>query len=193
VIHPVHGEVEVGGWDSKFIRQNPPPELLEEWIEKEARFNLMLAGSLPQVVMHEPEIKGKRGEFTIEIEVENEGFIPTALKQAQLVKMVRPDRITLEFPEGMLPQRSQRRGRFGGRSMEGARREQPQGQKEKPKVEILEPTGGRPYIEISRIPGNKKMKVKFKVRLNGIERTECTVKYTSTRGGVVSKDIVIGK
>jgi hypothetical protein len=193
VIHPVHGEVEVGGWDSKFIRQNPPPELLEEWIEKEARFNLMLAGSLPQVVMHEPEIKGKRGEFTIEIEVENEGFIPTALKQAQLVKMVRPDRITLEFPEGMLPQRSQRRGRFGGRSMEGARREQPQEQKEKPKVEILEPTGGRPYIEISRIPGNKKMKVKFKVRLNGIERTECTVKYTSTRGGVVSKDIVIGK
>jgi hypothetical protein len=193
VIHPVHGEVEVGGWDSKFIRQNPPPELLEEWVEKEARFNLMLAGSLPRVVMHEPEIKGKRGEFTIEIEVENEGFIPTALKQAQLVKMVRPDRITLEFPEGMLPQRSQRRGRFGGRPMEGAGREQPQGQKEKSKVEILEPKGSRPYIEIGRIPGNGKMKVKFKVRLNGIESTKCTVKYTSTRGGVVSKDIVIGK
>ena len=48
VNHPKYGEVEVGGWDGKFYRQNPPPELLEEWAIKEARFNLMLAGSLPQ-------------------------------------------------------------------------------------------------------------------------------------------------
>lgn len=192
VIHPQYGEVEVGGWDGKFFRQNPPPELLELWIEKEARFNLMLAGSLPMVVMNDPVVKGKTGEFTIEIEVENKGFLPTALKQAQLVKIVRPDRIELQFPEGMLPRTTEGRGRF--REMFG---ERPTGQQieqaEKPKVEVIAPEKNRPYVEIGRIPGNDKIKVTFRLRLNGIEGAPCTVKYTSTRGGVVSKDIVIGR
>lgn len=191
VIHPVYGEVEVGGWDGKFYRQNPPPELLEEWAEKEARFNLMLAGSLPQVIMHEPKIKAKDGKFFIEVEVENQGFLPTALKQALLVKMVRPDRISLEFPEGMLPEidpRARFRAMYGG----GAARTQ-QKPKEKPKVEILGPRKGRPYAEIGRIPGNDKVKTTFELRFNGIESTECTIRYTSTRGGVVSKEIVIKK
>lgn len=191
VIHPVYGEAEVGGWDSKFIRQNPPPELLEVWVEKEARFNLMLASNLPQVVMHEPKLSGSRGEFTLEVEVENKGLIPTALKQAQLVKIVMPDRISLEFPEGMLPRSSEGRERFGGMFMERERREQPE-QREKSKVEILEPEESRPYVEIGRVPGKEKIKATFKIRLNDIESTECKIKYTSTRGGVVSKDIVIG-
>ncbi|NOR16059.1 MAG: peptidase [Candidatus Aminicenantes bacterium] len=160
VNHPQYGEVEVGGWDGKFYRQNPPPELLEEWVIKEARFNLMLAGSLPCVVMSEPKITEENGEFTIEVEVENQGFLPTALRQAQLVKMVQPDRITLEFPEGI--------------------------------VKIIDPKGNRPYVEIGRIPGNDKSKVTFKLKLIDIQQTECTVKYTSTRGGVISKIIVIG-
>jgi hypothetical protein len=64
---------------------------------------------------------------------------------------------------------------------------------EKPKVQMIEPSAFRPYIEIDRIEGHAKKKVTFKLRLNGIDRTKCTVKYSSTRGGVVSKDIVIGK
>ncbi len=32
--HPEYGEVEVGGWNPKFWRQNPPPVLLEEWAVK---------------------------------------------------------------------------------------------------------------------------------------------------------------
>jgi len=35
--------------------------------------------------------------------------------------------------------------------------------------------------------------VTFKVRLNGVTGTDCTVRYASTRGGVVEKKIVIGK
>jgi len=190
--HPVYGEVEVGGWDPKFWRQNPPPELLEEWAIKEARFNLLLAGSLPQVVMQDPKVTNKEDTFTIEVEVENRGFLPTALKQAQLVKIVTPDRITLEFPEGLLPrQRDERRARFMRMYGGGERRpQQPSG--EKAKVEILEPEGNRPSIEIGRIEGNSKLKVTFKVRLNDIPGTKCTVKYSSTRGGVVSKEIVLG-
>ncbi len=192
VIHPVYGEVEVGGWDGKFFRQNPPPELLEKWIEKEARFNLMLAGSLPMVVMHDPVIQGRNGEYTIEVEVENRGFLPTALKQAQLVKIVHPDRIELEFPAGMIPSRQGERGRFEG--MYGARpvRQQSE-QTEKPKVEILAPEKNQPFVEIGRIPGNEKIKVSFKLRLNGIENTTCKIRYLSTRGGVTSKDILVGR
>jgi hypothetical protein len=192
VIHPVYGEVEVGGWDGKFFRQNPPPELLEEWAEKEARFNLMLAGSLPMVAMSDPIITEKDGEFIVEVDLENKGYLPTALKQAQLVKIVQPDRIELEFPEGMLPRRTQGRGRFRG--MYGGRpRTQEAEQTEKPKVEITAPKKNQPYVEIGRIPGNEKIKVTFKLRLNGIQSTRCTVKYSSTRGGVLSKDITIGK
>jgi hypothetical protein len=191
VIHPVYGEVEVGGWDGKFFRQNPPPELLEEWAEKEARFNLMLASSLPMVEMSDPVVKQKGGEFTIEIELENKGFLPTALKQAQLVKIVRPDRIELEFPAGMLPRRAAGRGRFGGMFGRRAASQQPE-PTEKPKVEIIGPEKNQPYVEIGRIPGNDKIKVTFKLRLNDIKSTKCTVRYTSTRGGVLSKEIVIG-
>jgi hypothetical protein len=189
-MHPVYGEVEVGGWDGKFYRQNPPPELLEEWAIKEARFNLMLAASLPQVVMAEPKISQKDGEYTIEVEVENRGYLPTALKQAQLVKMVMPDQITLEFPEGMLPRRMER-GRFGGMYGPGGG-QQPDEPQEKAKVEIIEPRGNRPYVEIGRVPGNDKARATFKLKFNGITGTECTVKYSSTRGGVVSRKIRIG-
>jgi hypothetical protein len=184
--------VEVGGWDSKFYRQNPPPEFLEEWAEKEARFNLMLAGSLPMVEMHDPVIKSKDGEVSLEIELENTGFLPTALKQAQLVKIVRPDRLELEFPAGMLPRRAEGRGRFRGMYRGRPESQQPE-QTGKPKIEIIAPEKNQPYAEIGRIPGNSKVKVIFKLRLNDIESTKCTIRYSSTRGGVLSKDIVIGK
>jgi hypothetical protein len=192
VIHPVYGEVEVGGWDGKFFRQNPPPELLETWIEKEARFNLMLAGSLPMVVMHDPVVRERNGEYTIEVEVENKGFLPTALKQAQLVKVVQQDRIELEFPAGMIPSRRGDRRRFEGMYGSSSSRRQPE-QAEKPKVEILAPEKDQPFVEIGRIPGNEKIKVSFRLRLNDIENTTCKIRYVSTRGGVRSKDILIGK
>ncbi len=72
------------------------------------------------------------------------------------------------------------------------RGQQSQELQEEAKVEIIEPRGGRPYVEIGRIPGNDKVKVTFKLKFNGITGTECTVKYTSTRGGVVSKKTKIG-
>jgi hypothetical protein len=190
-MHPKYGEVEVGGWDPKFFRQNPPPELLEEWAVKEAKFNLMLASSLPLVKMGEPAVKKhKGGEFTVTVELENTGYLPTALKQALLVKIVQQDRVELEFPEGMLP-RPRGRGRFGGMFMRGMGEEEPE-ERETPKVEIIEPKSRRPYQDIGRIEGNSKVKVSFKVKLNGIAGTDCTVKYSSTRGGVLAKKIRIG-
>lgn len=215
VIHPEYGEVEVGGWDPKFWLVNPPPELLEEWAEKEARFNLMLAGNLPHVVIHEPNIYARENEYILEVKIENEGFLPTALRQAQLVKIVWPDTVTLEFPEGMLPafmagrgmgmgmglglsvQESRQRAeiiermllRYGQGPGEGKGQAE---QREKPKVEILEPASGRPSVTIDRLEGHQTKTVTFKMRLNEIKGTKATIRYSSTRGGVATREIFIG-
>jgi len=199
VIHPDYGEVEVGGWDPKFWNQNPPPEKLEEWAEKEARFNLMLAGSLPHVVMQEPKITSQGDEYTIEVNVQNQGFIPTALRQAQLVKIVRPDTVSLVFPAGMVSGQGRGgRGGFGGGGggRGGGRGEvgqqQPPATPSQDKVIMVEPQG-RTSITVDRLAGNETKPATFKVRLNGIAGTDCTIQYASTRGGVVEKKIYIGK
>jgi hypothetical protein len=198
-IHPDFGEVEVGGFDGKFMSQNPPPEKLEEWAEKEARFNLMLAASLPHVDMQEPKVTGQGDEFTIEVKVQNQGFIPTALRQAQLVKMVTPDSVALVFPAGIMQSGFGRGGRGGGGGGRGGGGRSggdapPQGQPAaatQNKVVMVEPQ--QPMVNIDRLAGNETKPVTFKVRLNGIPGTECTVRYSSTRGGVVDKKIYIGK
>lgn len=189
IIHPDYGEAEVGGWDPKFWSQNPPPELLETWIEKEGRFNLMLASSLPKVVMGEPKISGAGAEFTIEVAVENQGVIPTALKQAQLVRIVRPDTVSLVFPPGMMTVPAFGRGGRGGRG-EGGQAAAPANASDK--VQMVEPAG-RASVTIDRVVNGEPKTATFKIKLNGITGTDCTIRYTSTRGGVVEKKIVIGK
>ena len=104
ITHPTLGEVEVGGFNPKFWRQNPPVEILEEWAKKEAMFNLFLAQSLPQVKIVSAEIKPVRkepGAFEIVAVFTNEGFLPTALQMADRVKIVRPDAALVRLPAGV--------------------------------------------------------------------------------------------
>ncbi len=190
--HPELGEVEVGGWNPKFWSQNPPPELLEKWAEQQARFNLMLAASLPKVVMAEPKITLQGDEYTVEVEVENKGYIPTALHQAMLVKIVRPDVVALEFPRGMITPPTAPTEMAAGRGQAG-QAQQPPPQNPDDKVQVLVPENHRPTVTIDRLAGGEKKTVTFKIRLNGITGTDCTVRYTSTRGGVIEKKIFIGK
>jgi hypothetical protein len=92
--HPQLGEVEIGGFNPKFFRQNPPPEILEEWAANEAKFNLLLAKSLPQVRIVSLEarpVKKEPGSYEVVAVVTNDGFLPTALEMAKRVKIVRPD------------------------------------------------------------------------------------------------------
>jgi hypothetical protein len=101
--HPTLGEVEIGGFNPKFWRQNPPVELLEEWIKKEGMFNLLLAQSLPQVKIASAEMRPVRKEadtFELVAVFTNEGFLPTALKMAERVKIVRPDTAEVRLPAG---------------------------------------------------------------------------------------------
>jgi hypothetical protein len=60
--HPQLGEVEIGGFNPKFFRQNPPAEFLEEWARKEALFNLLLAKSLPQIKILSVDVRPTKKE-----------------------------------------------------------------------------------------------------------------------------------
>jgi hypothetical protein len=104
VKHPTLGEVEIGGFNPKFWNQNPPPELLEEWIKKEGMFNIFLAKSLPQVKIVSTKIepvKKEAGAYEIVSVVTDEGYLPTALKMADRIKIVRPDTIQISLPDGL--------------------------------------------------------------------------------------------
>jgi hypothetical protein len=101
--HPVYGDIEIGGFDPKFFNQNPPAKHLEPWIRKEAMFNMEMVKYLPELVWENIEVrkvksyKTDSADYQIKISYRNKGKLPTALKQAYLVKIVREDRIVLDF------------------------------------------------------------------------------------------------
>lgn len=98
--HPQLGDVEIGGPDPKFFRQNPPPEKLEEWAAKEAEFNIYLAKSLPRVKVVSAAIepvKKEPGIYEIRALFANQGLLPTALEMAKRVKIVKPDTAELKL------------------------------------------------------------------------------------------------
>ncbi|HUW92885.1 MAG TPA: M14 family metallopeptidase [Bacteroidales bacterium] len=101
--HPEHPDAEVGGFDPKFFSQNAPAKHLEEWASKEARFNLAMMKYLPMVEWESIDIKKGKNlksdstDFEIIVKFRNTGKLPTALRQAHLVKIVREDEVRLEF------------------------------------------------------------------------------------------------
>jgi len=102
--HPKHGEVELGGFCPKFFSQNPPAGHLEEWVVKEAKFNLLLYKSLPEGKILSVDVKPvKKEKDTYEVTAvfTNEGFLPTALEMAKRIKIVRPDSAALSLGSGL--------------------------------------------------------------------------------------------
>jgi len=101
--HPVYGDIEIGGFNPKFFQQNPPARHLEPWVRKEALFNLEMVKHLPELVWENIEVKKLKSyksdstDYQMKVSFRNAGKLPTALKQAHLVKIVREDRVTLEF------------------------------------------------------------------------------------------------
>lgn len=109
--HPVYDSVEVGGFDPKFFSQNAPAAHLEEWASKQAYFNLEMTKHLPLIKWEDAEVKtvkkhkGDSVDYELTVRFKNVGKLPTALKQAHLVKVVRPDevRITFDTKDGEKP------------------------------------------------------------------------------------------
>jgi hypothetical protein len=165
--------VEIGGWHPKFFSQNPPPVELERWARNQGLFNLAMAQHLPLLEMEDVRVRSveeAEGEATYEVRVRwrNVGGLPTALQQAQLVKIVQEDQAVLEF-DGSLT-----RG-------------------EDPRVEILEPEGRSQAFEAGWTEAGATNEARFRVRVRGGEPVEGTVRVLSTRGGVMERELTLGR
>ena len=103
VKHPVYGDIETGGFDPKFFSQNPPARHLEKWIKNQAMFDLELVKHLPELEWGNIEFRKTKAyktdsaDYQLKVSFRNKGKLPTALKQAHLVKIVTEDRVVLEL------------------------------------------------------------------------------------------------
>jgi hypothetical protein len=78
--HPQLGDVEIGGWHSKFWGQNPPPEFLEAETALQIPWILYLAEQSPRLELGTPTVTPLGGgRFRVEVEVSNAGYLPTSI------------------------------------------------------------------------------------------------------------------
>ena len=106
--------------------------------------------------------------YDVEVVFSNVGRLPTALEQAKLVKIVKEDRVRLEF-DSALTHFSDRR------------------------VEIIVPEIQDKVVKCGWLKGGERTTARLRVKLNGIDSAKCTVHVLSTRGGHKKKEIVIGE
>ena len=89
--HPQLGPVEIGGW-KRLLRNNAPPQLLEETCEKISRFLIAHAEASPRLraEFHQIEEIGKQ-VYRIAVAVRNDGYLPTNVtEQAIKMKQAKP-------------------------------------------------------------------------------------------------------
>jgi hypothetical protein len=170
--HPTLGEVEIGGWHPKFFSQNAPPMELERWARNQGLFNLAMAKHLPLLELEGVDVRrteeeGDLSTYEVTVRWKNVGGLPTALKQALLVKVVREDHAVLEFDRALT----------GG---------------DEPTVEILDPSGrdSRAYAGLTQPDASNS--ATFTVQLRGDEEVEGTIRVLSTRGGVLESTFKLG-
>jgi hypothetical protein len=170
--HPDFGDVEIGGYHPKFFSQNGPPNVLERWASRQALFNLEMAKALPQLAWQDVRVRRAQQHGTdsttweVRVQWRNEGGLPTALKQAQLVKIVQEDRLHLSFDRD---------------TTDGARA---------PRVVEPDLRGGAVWSGWTE-PGQTKT-VTYRVRVYGTEPVRANLRLDSTRGGVLRREIEIG-
>ena len=170
--HPEHGEVEIGGWHPKFFSQNGPPEVLERWAGNQARFNLYMAQSLPQLGADSARVRRVRTEdayteWELTVAVRNDGRLPTALRQADLVKIVRPDRVVVAF-DG---------------DLEVGEGEDAQVRFVDEDGEVIEDDGEE--LELGYLQPGQQSTARFRFRTYELDSFSGTWELLSTRGGVL--------
>lgn len=95
--HPQFGKVEIGGWDPKFVGQNPPEKLLHQECHKNALFTVEHALSLPLLRVGDVQVKALGGNcYSLAVQVVNQGFLPTNVTQVAVnMKETRGVEVTL--------------------------------------------------------------------------------------------------
>ncbi len=103
--HPQLGVVEIGGWRTRFTRQNPPPQLLQGEIELYVPWMLWLAEVSPRIVLRDAAATrvGSSDIYKVTAVVENEGYLPTNITQRALdAEVAVPVRVTVSLRDAAL-------------------------------------------------------------------------------------------
>jgi hypothetical protein len=193
VRHPVYGDIEIGGFDPKFFSQNPPSKHLEPWIRNQALFNIEMAKHLPEIAWENIEVKKTRSykadsaDYQLKVSFRNTGRLPTALKQASLVKIVTGDRVVLELDTIGISS-----GKQGYKVLE-----EPQPKKERETrggfSDLESPSQSRPVFKtVPYTEGGSVTMAVFNIRLFGRDELKGKASVLSTRGGVLKdKEFII--
>jgi len=96
--HPTLGQVEIGGF-KPYAVTNPPAAKIAELGASHAKFALYLTSLFSRVRIAKTEVAALgAGLFRIKAEVENTGYLPTALGQAVAARSVKPVMVQLAVP-----------------------------------------------------------------------------------------------
>ncbi|MDP2859243.1 MAG: M14 family metallopeptidase [Bacillota bacterium] len=100
--HPQLGRVEIGGWKTKFVRQNPPVHMLEDECRKNCLFTVKHCLASPLVRIGDVAVEAlAAGVYKVTVTAENRGFLPTNItEQALKVRAARPVELHAALPDG---------------------------------------------------------------------------------------------
>lgn len=120
--HPQVGRVEIGGWDSKRVRQNAPPEFLPEEEEKYAAFTRQYAALTPLVRIGTTAVESLgNGLFIVRALIENHGWLPTNLSErATRNGIVKPVKVEITGGEALIGKQKMEIGNLDGRATSGS-------------------------------------------------------------------------
>ncbi len=96
--HPTLGDVEIGGF-KPYVTVNPPAAKIADLGACHAKFVVYLASLFSNVTIARTEVTALGGGlFRIKADVENTGFLPTALAHAVTARSVKPVMVQLGVP-----------------------------------------------------------------------------------------------
>lgn len=167
--HTQLGTVEIGGWLPKTVMQNPPLGFLPGECHKNSMFALAVAASLPRVSIDrlQSRLLGP-GVWLIECDLCNRGYLSTAItRRAVDLKLVGPDRVELVLDDNL-------------KLATGRRRQ------EIPHLDGYAAGQGRGWWGA---PSPARSSVHLEWIVAGEPGRSITVRFTSDRGGTVSRKI----
>ncbi len=95
VSHPDFDDVEVGGFDPMAVT-NPPADMISDLGEKHGEFMVYLSSLYADVKIAQTEVTSHGGGiFRIKAEIENAGFLPTAIQHGVTSRGVKPTMVQL--------------------------------------------------------------------------------------------------
>ena len=96
--HPTLGDVEIGGF-KPYVTTNPPAGKIAELGAAHAKFAVYLSSLYAKVAIAKTEVTALgAGLFRIKADIENSGYLPTAMLQGVQARAVKPVVVQLGVP-----------------------------------------------------------------------------------------------